>query len=252
MGPFPVPACHQRAGARGAALQVSAANAQRRRVSGDKKVAANVTKRGMVPDAAAEVCAALPARPNLAPSERRAWRAACRGGRASYPSGRCSSASSSSSLSDQARTAPSAAEMHLRRPHRIATPLPPQPSSPARSCTADLQLCEQEQGPLLSVRAPMAPCSGIIARCRCRRGVACTAAVAAARAACALRHFCRRPPAAAVLWCTLLRSREQTVTAAAAESGRSLHAGRDESETRFQTKPAANQRLRLPTLVGQL
>ena len=170
VGPFPVPACHRRAGARGAALQVSAANAQRRRVSGDKKVAANVTKRGMVPDAAAEVCAALPARPNLAPSERRAWRAARRGGRANYPSGRCSSASSSSSLSDQARTARSAAEIHLRCPRRIATPVPPQPSPPARSRAADLQLCEQGQGPLLSACAPVEPCSGITARYHCRRG----------------------------------------------------------------------------------
>ena len=51
-----------------AALQVSSSNAQKRRINSDKKMQNNITKRGMVPDPAAEVrahacpsaCASLP------------------------------------------------------------------------------------------------------------------------------------------------------------------------------------------------
>eukprot|EP00962_Isochrysis_galbana_P052865 scaffold24329_cov101-Isochrysis_galbana.AAC.3 len=41
--------------------QVSASAAQRRRVNGDKKIASNVTKRGMVTDPASEVRTHAPA-----------------------------------------------------------------------------------------------------------------------------------------------------------------------------------------------
>eukprot|EP00967_Tisochrysis_lutea_P113280 scaffold179707_cov34-Tisochrysis_lutea.AAC.1 len=62
-------------------VSVSASAAQRRRVNGDKKIASYVTKRGMVPDPSAEVCASLPPgpllpaslSPSLLPAQHAAW-----------------------------------------------------------------------------------------------------------------------------------------------------------------------------------
>jgi len=62
-----------------AALQVSASAAQHRRVASDKKLASHVTKRGMVPAAAAEVSLGLrsaPGREAPSASRLRAWLAA--------------------------------------------------------------------------------------------------------------------------------------------------------------------------------
>ena len=56
---------------RGRRTQVSAANAQKRRLASDQKMQNNVTRRGLVPDNAAQVClpgGALSHHPSVEPS----------------------------------------------------------------------------------------------------------------------------------------------------------------------------------------